>query len=244
MIRSTHRLALAIALALLGSGALVGPAASGEENAEGVHTCAVRLMHRGKALSGFRISLLAKGETHEHGTEGAPTTDASGDMAVRVEHGATTVTPYLERRGERLGWNLFVLAPIDARQRPHFCRDREVIELPDTLVRVNVTGNGRPLPGVIVEVDNVGVRLGGRRPPERGVVNLKAETGLDGSVEIPGLAPGVWKVLADTSQSEKHAEREIAIEEGASVVVDLAVVPHDSPPLLDDQREPEKGGPR
>jgi hypothetical protein len=75
-------------------------------------------------------------------------------------------------------------------------------------------------------------------------VTLKAETGRDGSVEVPGLAPGVWKFLADTSQSAKHAEREVAVQEGASVIVDLAVVPHDRPPYPYDQREPGPGGPR
>ncbi len=201
-------------------------------------------MHRGHAVSGVRISLVAEGESHAHGSKGAPTTDSSGSMAVPVEDRPTIFTPYLERRGERVGWNLFVLAAIDARQDPGFCRGREVIDLPDTLVRVNVTENGRPLRGAIVGVDNVGVRLGGQPPPQRGVVTLKAETGLDGSVEVPGLAPGVWKFLADTSQSAKHAEAEIAVQEGAPVVVDLAVAPHDRPAYPYDQREPGPGGPR
>lgn len=244
MVRRSHPFAFVSALVLVGTGALVGAATAGEEKAAGTRTCAVHLMHRGKAVSGVRITLLGEGEIHAHGAAGAPTTDASGYMAVPIKDRSTTFTPYLERRGERLGSSLFVLPPIDARQRPSFCRDREVIELPDTLVRVNVTENGRPRPEASVGADNVGVRLGNERPPQRGVVMLKAETGLDGSVEIPGLAPGVWKILADTPQSAKHAERQITVQEGASVVVDLAVAPHDRPPLPYDQREPGRGEPR
>jgi hypothetical protein len=56
------------------------------------------------------------------------------------------------------------------------------------------------------------------------VTALKAETGADGSVEIPGLAPGRWEIHASSQQGVKHAARQIEVEEGATVLVDLAVV--------------------
>lgn len=158
-----------------------------------------------------------------HGAAAA--TDSTGSMTVEVESGRI-FTPYLERQAARIGWSLFVLAPIDSTQRPDFCRHAEVIELPDTLVRVRVTDGpgGTPLSGAAVGVDNVGVRLNGDPPAVRGVVTLKAETGSDGSVEIPGLAPGLWEFHANTPQGVKHAARRVKVQEGASVVVDLAVV--------------------
>jgi hypothetical protein len=195
-------------------------------------------------VPGVHITFLAEGAIHEPRARGTPTTDAAGRVGVQVEDRLTTFTPYLVRDSERLGWALFVLPAIDARQRPSFCRDREVIELPDTLVRVNVTEDGRPLSGAAVGVDNLGVRLGNERPPERGVVTLKARTGLDGILEIPGLAPGTWMISANTRQSEKHAEQQISVREGESVVVDLAVAFHDRPPLPYDQHDSGNGAAR
>ena len=229
---------------VLVAGALMAPAMSSGEESAAIRNCEVRLVHRGQGVPGVRITFLVEGAVHEPLARGAPTTDSAGRARVPVEDRLTTFTPYLVRDRERLGWTLFVLPAIDARQRPSFCRDREVIELPDTLVRVNVTEDGRPLSGAAVGVDNLGVRLGNERPPERGVVMLKARTGLDGSVEIPGLAPGSWTISANTRQSEKHAEQQISVREGATVVVDLAVAFHDRPPLPYDQHDSGNGAAR
>jgi hypothetical protein len=197
-----------------------------EQHGAASRTCTIRLIHRGQPLPGVHVSVLAEHSVPEMPRmQGAPTTDSTGRMTVRVDVGRT-FTPYLDRSGEGIGWALLVLASIDGEKRPDFCRHEEVIELPDTLVRVRVTEalDGKPVSGAGVGLDNVGVRLGGEKPPDRGVVMNKANTGEEGVVEIPGVAPGLWRISAGTEQASKHAETTIRVGEGDSVVVDLALV--------------------
>ncbi len=236
------RFALATVPAILAIGALAGPARPSDEQSVMPRSCEIRVVHRGQAVAGVLVSLLAEGVAPAvHRADEAATTDFSGRATVPIESRLTTLTPYLERRSERLGWSLFVLAPIDASENPNFCRGPEVIELPDTLVRVEVTETGRPIAGAFVGLDNVGVRLGGDAPPRRGIVSMKAETGFDGVVEIPGLAPGSWRIVASTLQRERFAERQISLGEGMHVEVDLLLESSEGPPLPDDRRDSSNG---
>lgn len=124
-----------------------------------------------------------------------PTTDSAGRTTVRVRPGSA-YTAYLERLDRDNGWMFLVLPAIERDNHPDFCRREEVIALPETLVRIRVLDSvlGAPVEGASIGVDNVGVRRKGHRLPDHGVVALKARTGANGEVEIPGLAPGLWRI--------------------------------------------------
>lgn len=235
LLRSLMRpLVLASAVAFL-LGASLAARPLGSVTGGGPLDCTVQVVQGGTELSGLRVSLMPEGRAPSLGRAG-PATDLRGRMTVQVSP-SSIYRPYLEHTDHHGGFALLVLASIKGERASGFCRQEEIIELPDTLVRVRVEDavDGTLVANASLGVDNVGVRLEGRPPSDRGVVTLKARTGDDGEVEIPGLAPGRWRITADTSdpphiagQSRTwRAERTIELHEGDSVLVELALEEYD-----------------
>lgn len=203
-----------------------------------VSDCMVEVVHGGHPVGDARVSIMANGISPEVGGAGSTpeagsTTDALGRVAVRIAPG-TTYTPYLERRGSRGSWMLLVLAPIDPAEDVDPCEGgSRRIKLPGTTVRVRVVDSADD---AIIPSASVGVRSYGEGGHEavmrtRGVITLKAVTGQDGEVVLPGLAPGRWKVTASRSDPphivgrgrSRRGTRMIEISPGQSQTIELRV---------------------
>lgn len=214
-------------------------------------TCTVRVMHGAKPLTGVGVRILTNGEG---GREPVSTTDWRGRATVNVTPG-TRYLPYIMRRPRpdllpstpdgpdanrivrQKGFLNAALAAIPIERVPEFCRREdveEVIELPDTLMRVRVTDavEGEVVPGAAVDwsPETASYREW-FASVDRGVVAAKASTGERGELEIPGLPPGRYEVRAtDTNpphiQESRVVEskaRSIELREGDPVQVELTM---------------------
>lgn len=214
-------------------------------------TCTVRVMRGTEPLAGVGVVILTEGEG---GRRPDSVTDSTGRATVRVFPG-TKYLPYVSRDfrshpspAPRDGLNACssvrqkgffnaALTAIPDERVPDFCRREgveEVIELPDTLVRVRVRDaeSGALVPYAFVGLRNVEVHLEGQPPPDRGIVAVKASTGELGELELPGLPAGRIEIqardtdpphIAGQSRVRESKARTIMLREGDSVLVELAV---------------------
>lgn len=192
--------------------------------------CQVRVVQGGEPLQDLAVQLRPDGSAPVRGFRSVPTTSAAGRAVVDAERDGVSFIPYLERSDPQGGWMFLVLAPIGGDQLRNDCKTGAVIELPDTSVRVRVIDGveGAAVPGAIITVDNIGVRLEGRAPSSGGVVTLKATTGDGGEVELPGLAPGRWRIVAFGDHGSRRAEQVAELREGrAPVLVELRLEEQD-----------------
>lgn len=225
-------------------------------------TCTVRVMHGAKPLAGVEVVILTEGVVRRDPTS---TTDSTGRATVRLTPG-TRYRPYISRAflplpvpsppdglnphliARQKGFFNAALAAIPDERVSDFCRREgveEVIELPDTLVRVRVKDgvDGALVPNASVGFNNVDLSLEGRPPPDRGIVALKAGTRELGELEMPGLPAGRFEIqarvtdpphIAGQSRVRESKTRTIVLREGDSVSIELAVeeveprtLPHD-----------------